>query len=210
MGDAEVPQFIGLLVVMLGLAKLFGALAQRIGQPAVLGELLAGVVLGTSILGLVDPSNKTLQLLAELGVVILLFEIGLETDLWKLLHVGGASTAVALVGVVLPFALGYAVCRLLGLGNLASIVAGATLTATSVGITARVFSDLGQLQEPESQIVLGAAVIDDVIGLIILAVVEKLTPGQGISVLQIVTINFVAFCFLAVDLLFGRVGIAQL
>src|SRR5258708_19054382 len=106
MGDAEVPQFIGLLVVMLGLAKLFGALAQRIGQPAVLGELLAGVVLGTSILGLVDPSNKTLHLLAELGVVILLFEIGLETDLWKLLHVGGASSAVCIVRVGFPLSLG--------------------------------------------------------------------------------------------------------
>src|ERR1700682_6098584 len=96
-GHLDVPQFLGLLVVMLGAAKLLGALAQRIGQPAVLGELLAGVILGASVLGLVDPRNETVHLLAELGVVILLFEIGLETDLRNLLRVGGASTVVTLV-----------------------------------------------------------------------------------------------------------------
>ena len=110
MNHMDVPQFLGMLVVMLGAAKLLGALAQRIGQPAVLGELVAGVLLGMSVGGLVDPKNDVLHLLAELGVVILLFEIGLETDLRKLMQVGGASAAVATVGVVLPFALGYAVC----------------------------------------------------------------------------------------------------
>src|SRR5215831_4072393 len=109
MGHLDVPQFLGLLVVVLGAAKLFGALAQRLGQPAVLGELVAGVVLGMSVVGLVNPKNEVLHLLAELGVVILLFEIGLETDLRKLLQVGGAATLVALVGVGLPFVLGYAV-----------------------------------------------------------------------------------------------------
>src|SRR5687768_1640907 len=99
MGHLDVPQFLGLLVVMLGAAKLLGAAAQRIGQPAVLGELVAGVVVGTSVLGLVDPKVEVIHLLAELGVVILLFEIGLETDVRKLLRVGVASTAVAVVGV---------------------------------------------------------------------------------------------------------------
>src|SRR5512135_3492463 len=107
MGHLDVPQFLGLFVVMLGAAKLFGAVAQRLGQPAVLGELAAGVLLGMSVVGLVDPKNEVLHLLAELGVVILLFEIGLETDLRKLLQVGGVSSVVAIVGVVLPFALGY-------------------------------------------------------------------------------------------------------
>jgi Kef-type K+ transport system membrane component KefB len=97
-------------------------------------------------------------------VIILLFEIGLETDLRKLILVGPVASVVALVGVALPFALGYVVCRALGLDTLVAIVAGATLTATSVGITARVLSDLGRLQDPESQVILGAAVIDDVIG----------------------------------------------
>src|SRR5207248_4052614 len=160
--------FLGLLVVMLGAAKLGAVLAQRVGQPAVLGELLAGVVLGTSVLGVVDPAQETLHLLAELGVFLLLFEMGLETDLGKLLRVGGAAAAVAVVGVVLPFALGYWTCRLLGQPPLVATVAGAALTATSVGITARVLADLGRLQDAESQVVLGAAVIDDVIGLVIL------------------------------------------
>lgn len=203
MDHLEVHEFLGLLVVMLGTAKLFGALAQRIGQPAVLGELLAGVLLGMSVAGLVDPRNETLHLLSELGVVILLFEIGMETDLRKLLRVGGASAAVALVGVVLPFALGYGVCMMLSHSGLTGVVAGATLTATSVGITARVLSDLNRLQEPESQIVIGAAIIDDVVGLVILAVVAGLTQGEGVSVLGVAKLTGLAFGFLAATLLLG-------
>ena len=210
MEHLEVPQFLGLLAIALASAKLFGFLAKRIGQPAVLGELLAGVILGTSVLGLVNPKNEVFHLLAELGVVILLFEIGLETDLRKLLKVGGTSTVVAVVGVALPFVLGYMVCWLLGLSNLVAVVAGASLTATSVGITARVFSDLGRLQEPESQIVLGAAVIDDVIGLVILAVVAGLTQGQEITVLGVAKITGVAFGFLVVILLLGGPLVASL
>lgn len=204
MGHVDVPQFLGLLVVMLGAAKLFGWLAQVIGQPAVLGELVAGVLLGMSVLGLVDPGNDILHVLAELGVVILLFEIGLETDLYKLLQVGLASTVVAIVGVTLPFALGYLVCLLLGLDSLVAIVAGATLTATSVGITARVLSDLNRLQELESQIILGAAVIDDVIGLIILAVVAALTQGQEVTPLGVAKTTAIAFGFLGGTLLVGK------
>jgi Kef-type K+ transport system membrane component KefB len=210
MDHLDVPQFLGLLVVMLGAAKLFGALAQWIGQPAVLGELVAGVVLGMSVMGLVNPKNEVLHLLAELGVVILLFEIGLETDLRKLLQVGGAATAVAIVGVALPFALGYTVCWMLGLGNLVAIVAGATLTATSVGITARVLSDLNRLQEPESQIILGAAVIDDVVGLIILAVVSGLTQGQDVTTLGVLKTTGIAFGFLVGTLLLGRLVVPPL
>jgi len=210
MDHLEVPQFLGLLVLILGAAKLLGLLAKRIGQPAVLGELLAGVILGVSVLGLANPKSEVLHLLAELGVVILLFEIGLETDLGKLIQAGAASTAVALAGVVLPFAGGYAVCRLLGLDNLVAIVAGATLTATSVGITARVLADLGRLQEAESQIVLGAAVIDDILGLIILAVVGGLTEGQTISVLGVAKITGIAFGFLAATLLLGSLLVPTL
>ena len=141
----DAAHLLGVIALMLTAAKLFGWLAQRIGQPAVLGELVAGVLLGGSLLGVVDTHDHVLHFLAELGVVILLFEIGLETDLVRLVAVGAASLTVAVVGVILPFALGYAVCRLWGLENTAAIVAGATLTATSVGITARVLSDLGRL-----------------------------------------------------------------
>lgn len=210
MHQLTVAQLLGLLVVMLAAARLCGALAKAVGQPTVLGELVAGVLLGSSVLGLVDPGVEIIHLLAELGVILLLFAIGLETDLRKLLQVGGVSAAVAMVGVVLPFALGYAVCRLLGLPNLVAIVAGAALTATSVGITARVLSDLGRLQEPESQIVLGAAVIDDIIGLVILTVVAGLAKGETVTVLGVARITGVAFGFLLATLVVGSFVVPHL
>lgn len=203
MDHLTVTQFLGLLVVILATAKLCGFLAKAIGQPTVLGELLAGVLLGSSVLGLVNPEVEVVHLLSELGVILLLFAIGLETDLGKLLKVGGAAAAVAAVGVILPFALGYGACRLLGLSNLVAIVAGAALTATSVGITARVLSDLGRLQEPESQIILGAAVIDDIIGLVILTVVAGMTRGEEVTLLGVAQITAVAFGFLLVTLIVG-------
>jgi Kef-type K+ transport system membrane component KefB len=205
-----VGQFLLLLAVILVAAKVLGELAEHIGQPAVIGELLAGVLLGPSVIGFVDPTLPSLHLLAEIGVVLLLFGIGLETDLKRLLSVGGAAFAVAVVGVLLPFALGFWVSRGLGLDVLPSVVAGAALTATSVGITARVFSDLGRLQSVEGQIVLGAAVIDDVIGLIILAVVSDLVAGTAPSVLGVLRTTGVAFGFLAVAVLGGRFVIPPL
>jgi Kef-type K+ transport system membrane component KefB len=192
MDHLTVAEFLGLLVVMLVAARLCGAVAKAVGQPTVLGELVAGVLLGASVLGLVDPEVEVVHLLSELGVILLLFAIGLETDLGKLLRVGGASAAVAAVGVVLPFALGYGVCRLLGLANLVAIVCGAALTATSVGITARVLSDLGQLRSPEGQIILGAAVIDDVVGLVILTVVAGLAQGESVTAWGVARIAGVA------------------
>jgi Kef-type K+ transport system membrane component KefB len=205
-----VAQFLGLLVVMLTAARLCGALAKAIGQPTVLGELAAGVLLGSSVLGVLDPKVEVVHLLAELGIILLLFAIGLETDLRKLLEVGGASAAVALVGVVLPFALGYGACYALGLPNLVAIVAGASLTATSVGITARVLSDLGRLQEPESRIILGAAVIDDIIGLVILTVVAGLAQGERVTVLGVARITGVALGFLIATLVVGSLVVPRL
>jgi Kef-type K+ transport system membrane component KefB len=199
-----VEGFLLLLAVVLVAAKVLGELAERIGQPAVVGELLAGVLLGPSVIGFVDPTLPALQLMAEFGVVLLWFGIGLETDLERLLNVGGAALTVAIVGVALPFALGFWVAHALGLPLLPAIVAGAALTATSVGITARVFSDLGKLKTVEGQIVLGAAVIDDVIGLIILAIVTDLVAGTSPSVLGVLRTTAIAFGFLAVVLVVGR------
>lgn len=196
MNHNEVTQFVGMLVVILGFAKAAGALAQRVGQPAVLGELLGGVLAGPSVLGWVDPHHEALRLLAELGVLMLLFAIGLETDLTQLLRVGATSATVAVAGVVLPFVMGYVACRLLGLTDLRSIVAAATLTATSVGITARVLSDLGHLRSEEGQIILGAALIDDVLGLLLLTMVEQLSQGGSISLGMIAGEAFRAFGFL--------------
>lgn len=210
MEHLDVPRFLGLLFVMLGAAKLCGALARKFGQPAVLGELLAGVLVGQSVLGLIDPSQEVLNLLGELGVVILLFSIGLETDLKQLIKAGPAATAVAIVGVLLPFALGYLVCKGLGLSTIAAVVVGAAMTATSVGITARVLSELGRLKDPEGQVILGAAIIDDVIGLVILTVVAGLAKGAEVSVLGVATTAAAAFGFLAGALLIGRFVVPQL
>jgi Kef-type K+ transport system membrane component KefB len=205
----SVERFLLLLAVILVAAKLLGELAERVGQPAVVGELIAGVLLGPSVVGFVDPALPSLHLIAEIGVVLLLFGIGLETDLERLLSVGGAAFTVAIVGVALPFALGFGVAHALGLAMLSSIVAGAALTATSVGITARVFSDLGQLKSVEGQIVLGAAVIDDVIGLVILAIVSDLVAGNSPSVLGIAKTTAIAFGFLAAAVLLGRIFVPR-
>jgi Kef-type K+ transport system membrane component KefB len=200
----SVPEFLFLLVAILVSAKVLGELAEKIGQPAVLGELLAGVLLGVSVLGIVDPGSEIVHLLAEVGVVLLLFQIGLETNLGRLLQVGASSAAVAVTGVVLPFALGYFVAAALGMETLPAVVAGAALTATSVGITARVLSDLGRLQDEESQIVLGAAVIDDIVGLVILAVVSQVVAGAELTIAGVALTTAKAFGFVAAVLLVGR------
>lgn len=166
------------LAVILAAAKLGGEAAVRIGQPAVLGELLMGVLLGNlSLLGVgwLEPlaSNETIGILAELGVLILLFEVGLEATVRDMLKVGLPSLLVAVLGVVTPFALGWGAGALM-LPDASPYVhafLGATLCATSVGITARVLKDLGRSQTREARVILGAAVMDDVLGLIILAVV---------------------------------------
>jgi len=189
-----------MIAVMLVAAKIFGALAQRIGQPAVLGELIAGIVVGGSALGLVDPHVETIEMLSHLGVVVLLLVIGLETDLKAMMSVGVTSLVVAVVGVALPFGFGYLVCHLMGLPVLVSIMAGAALTATSVGITARVLSDLGRLRDPEGQVILGAAVIDDVLGLVILSVVAGMVEGGEPTVAGVAWTTAMAFGFLVVTL----------
>src|SRR5687768_13846367 len=204
MPDSHV--FVNILATLIAIiiaTKLLGALAQRLGQPAVLGELIAGVILGGSVLGVIDPQGPVVFALAELGVLILLFEIGLHTELGSLVRVGGTAASVGVVGVILPFVGGYVVAVLLGLELLPAIVCGAALTATSVGISARVLSDLGQLDRTEGRIVLGAAVIDDVIGLINLSVVTGLAAGVVPAPLPILRTAAVAFGFIAVAILVG-------
>lgn len=191
------------LVAILAVAKLLGVVAQRVGQPAVVGELIAGVILGSSVLGIVDPTNSVIQSLAELGVLVLLFEIGLHTDLRSLMRVKGEATTVALVGVALPFGLGYGVSAALGLAVLPAIVAGAALTATSIGISARTLSDLRQLETPEGQIVLGAAVLDDIVGLVILAVVSALVGGAMLSAGRIAVSSAIAIGFVVAAIALG-------
>jgi Kef-type K+ transport system membrane component KefB len=206
MDHTEVTHFVGMLVVILALAKLAGAVAQRLGQPAVLGELIGGLLAGPSVLGWVEPGHEAIRMMAELGVLILLFAIGLETDLSRLLRVGATSMTVAVVGVVLPFVLGYVACRCIGLSDMRSIMAAATLTATSVGITARVLADLGHLGTQEGQIILGAALIDDVLGLLLLTIVEGLSQGQEVSATMVLAAAGRAFGFLLAAAAAGTLG----
>lgn len=175
----------GFALLYLG-ARLGGVAALRLKQPAVLGEVLAGVLLGN--LGLVGITaleplkhDAGLVVLAEIGAILLLFEAGLESSLSDLLAVGASAATVAVIGVALPFALGAGVSSLFAPGAPAAVHAfvGAALTATSVGITARALKDLGQLRSPEARIILGAAVLDDVLGLIILAIVQGLVLAAG-------------------------------
>jgi Kef-type K+ transport system membrane component KefB len=203
MDHTAFPALLITLVAIIVATKLLGELAQRLGQPTVLGELLAGVILGASVLGVLDPQSPVIHALSEIGVLVLLFEIGLHTDIRSLARVGGVSLTVASVGVAVPFALGYLVATWLGIDTLPAIVCGAALTATSVGISARVLSDLGQLERPEGQIVLGAAVIDDVIGLIILSVVAQVVAGGSVDMMLIGKTTFVAIGFIIIALVAG-------
>jgi Kef-type K+ transport system membrane component KefB len=192
---------LGLVLVWLA-AKVAGEAMERIGQTAVLGELLAGVLIGPGVLGLVHESD-VLHALAELGVLILLFEVGLESDLGGLLRAGLQATLVALIGVVAPFVVGYGVMSWVGHPTLLAVFVGATLTATSVGITARVLRDLGRLQDAAAKVVLGAAVVDDILGLIILAVVTGVAQTGGVSVGTVGLLTGKAVVFLVVAIVVG-------
>ena len=173
--------FLVLMMILLG-SRILGELAGRLGAPPVIGELMAGVLMGPSLLGWIEPTD-TLKLLAEIGIILLLFEVGLETDLVRLGRTGYRPILVAAVGFVLPFLLGFGLSYgLFRLPLLPSLFIGGTLTATSIGITVRVLADLRRQQAPEAQIVLGAAVLDDILGVILLAVLYEFATGGGVSV----------------------------
>lgn len=203
------------IAAMLVAAKLGGEVFERLRQPAVLGELIAGIVLGNLVIfGItaVEPlkTNEIIAALAEIGVIILLFQVGLESDLKEMLEVGWSSLLVAVLGVVAPFFLGWGVSAyfLPNESRLVHIFIGATLCATSVGITARVFQDLGKLATREARIILGAAVIDDVLGLIILAVVagaiRATATGAALSMFDVGLITGKALVFLIGSIALGH------
>jgi Kef-type K+ transport system membrane component KefB len=205
------------IAIILVAAKVSG-IVERWKQPAVLGELLIGVILGNIVyfgVTVFEPMKQDviLKFLAELGVIVLLFQIGLESNIGQMKKVGMRAFAVAIVGVVVPFVLGtYVVAPFLlpTSSDNARLFLGAVLTATSVGITARVFKDLGKLKTPEAQIVLGAAVIDDVLGLVILAVVSAVVKSGSISPLDVGIILAKAVGFLALAIYLGERYAAKL
>ncbi len=205
----------GIAAILLA-AKIGGEIFERINQPAVLGELVFGVLMGNvSIFGFhafdVLKTDSGLAIAAEVGVILLLFEVGIESNIDELLAVGRSAMLVALLGIVVPIVLGYGVSAFFLPESTAWYVhlfAGTTLAATSVGITARVLKDLRKMDTKESRIILGAAVVDDVLGLVILAVVSGLVKsidsGGGMSLLPVLAIVGKAMAFLVFGVVAGR------
>lgn len=205
---------VGVAAILL-IAKVGGELFERMGQPAVLGELLGGIITGNLVLlGFhgAEPlkTNEIIAALAEIGVIILLFDVGLESSIGEMLEVGWSSLLVAVLGVIVPFFLGWMVAAYFipQEATLGHIFIGATLCATSVGITARVLKDMGRLTTRESRIILGAAVIDDVLGLLILAVVagaiKAQAAGASLSLVDVGLISAKAIAFLVVAIVLGH------
>lgn len=203
--------FYFLLFLILISGKILAELAERLGQPAVLGELCAGIVLGPSLFNCIPchenvPGFYMIRDIARLGICVLLFRIGLETSFTKMAKAGLVSITTAAVGVMCPFLLAFVFCQLFKLTLITTLFIGTTLAATSVGLTARILSDLKKLDTKESQIILGAAVIDDVIGLIVLSIVSGISVSGSISFIAIEkTILFITGFFILAFLLSGFV-----
>lgn len=188
-GGAELP--LAMLLVF-GAAKILGELAETCKIPNIVGEILAGVLLGPSVLALVQPAS--VRELADLGVMFLLFRVGLEVRPSDLTKVGKTASLVAVLGVLVPFVAGYAIYHWSGQSNIESLFVGAAMVATSVGITAQVLAGLGLLNALASRIILAAAVIDDILGLIVLAIVSSLAQGE-VNVLQLTITAAIAIGF---------------
>ncbi len=184
------------IFALLAAAQLFGRLFQRFGQPAVIGQLLAGIVVGPSLLGLAHE-GEIMAFLAELGAIFLLFMVGLEVRLRDIASVGKEAVAVAIIGVAFPFAAGYAYGLFIGFEQLPALFLGTALVATSVGITAAVLQEIGVLSRTYSRIILGAAVIDDVLGLIVLAVVSGIAQTGSVEPGSIVQLSLLSLAFVA-------------
>ena len=184
------------LFVVLLAAKIGDEVFRRIGQPALVGEILAGVVVGPSVLGIVEP-GEVLEVFAELGVVFLLFWVGLETRLSEMRAVGGIAARVGVAGVVLPFAAGYGTGEVLGKSTETKLFLGAALVATSVGITSAVLLELGALETRAARTILGAAVIDDVLAMVFLAVAVGLAETGGVDLVSIAVVVGLAVGFIA-------------
>lgn len=204
MHTSQIPLPLAMLIVF-GSAKLMAELCERMGVPGLVGEIVAGALIGPSLLGWVAP-NETLTALSELGVMFLLFNVGLEVKASELLGVGGTAMLVATIGVITPFLVGWAILLAWGAPQSEAIFVGAAMVATSVGITAKVLSGRGLLQELASKIILAAAVIDDVLGLIVLAVVSSVARGK-INFLDIALTAGLASAFTVIMAIWGTTAV---
>jgi Kef-type K+ transport system membrane component KefB len=199
---SEIVNTLSSLSFIFFFSRIFGEISSKIGQSVVIGELLCGIILGNSFFNVIHKST-VLTNMSEIGIIILLFKAGLETNIKEFLKSSGWATLVAFVGVAIPYILGYLTFLYFGFSKLESIFAGAVFVSTSVGITARVFIDLNSIQTKEAKIVLGASVIDDVIGLIILGIVLKFTSKNIVTFKSIFFMCGNSLLFLIITIFFG-------
>lgn len=195
------------MLVVFGAAKLLAELFERFGQPGIVGEILAGILVGPSVLNWIQP-GELLTALAELGVMFLLFRVGLEVKASELVQVGATAALVAVAGVIVPLALGWGIMLAWGYPHVESVFMGAAMVATSVGITAQVLNAKGLLHLVSSKIILGAAVIDDILGLIVLAIVSSAARGT-INLLEIALTAVLAIGFTIIVAKWGTLTMAR-
>ncbi len=201
----EVSAFFLSLVLILLSARVLGEIAAWLSIPSVMGELLAGVLLGPSLLGWVKPT-EVIQMLAEIGLILLLFEVGLDTDIANLVDKGKSASIVAVGGFVAPFIGGFALSYyLFDLSLIASLFIGGALTATSIGVTVRVLRDLNRHRSPEAQVVLGAAVLDDILGVVLLAVLLEFSTNGGVSPLNASKVFVFVVIFMLLAPIVGKI-----
>ena len=199
----EIDNVLVLLAIVFVAGRVGAEIAERLRTPEVIGEIVAGVIIGPAVLQFVPAHNEAFEAIAELGVIFLLFSVGLETDLQELRKVGGIATGVAFGGVILPFAFGYGLMWMLDYTTNQAIFMGTAMIATSVGVTARVLRDKGKLATREARIILGAAVVDDVLALFMLAIVAGIATGS-LSFGGLVFLVVEAIAFFLVLGTFGR------
>ncbi|MGB2825581.1 MAG: cation:proton antiporter [Thermoplasmata archaeon] len=199
----ETEETLVLIFIAFLAAKIGGEITERLKLPSVTGELMAGVILGPTLFNLITAEHTFFDVLAQLGATFLLFSVGMETKLSELKKVGLVAGSVAALGVAAPFVLGYYVSLLLGFESTEAMFIGAALVATSVGITARVLQDLGLIASTEAKIILGAAVVDDILAMIVLTLVSGTAAGSSLSNVDIMIVIAEAVCFVAIVTIIG-------
>jgi Kef-type K+ transport system membrane component KefB len=199
----ETEETLVLIFVAFLAAKVGGEITERLKLPAVTGELMAGVVLGPTVFNLITADHTFFDVLAQLGATFLLFSVGMETKLSELRKVGLIATSVAILGVIAPFVAGYYVSILLNFNSTEAMFIAAALVATSVGITARVLQDLGMIASTEAKIILGAAVVDDILAMIVLTLVSGTAAGASLGSIDVIIIIAEAVCFVAIVVILG-------
>ncbi|MEO8029153.1 MAG: cation:proton antiporter, partial [Bryobacteraceae bacterium] len=205
--DTDVLSLSVRMLIIFGSAKLLAELCERLGQPGIIGEILAGVLIGPSVLGWIHPDEFT-HTMASLGVLFLLFRVGLEVDSEELIKLGGTALTVGSLGVIIPFAAGYLFYWIAGKARMEAVFLGAALTATSVGITAQVLAARNLLSETSAKIILGAAIIDDILALLLLGFLSSLASGT-VHLAEIALTTCLALGFVLVVVRYGHRAVSK-